>query len=49
MGILYDLYCHNKKLCTMCGCRLYNDSYSDICEICLNELYESDPGEEVID
>ena len=45
MGFLYDLYnSKKKKLCTMCGCILYPDSDSDICEVCLDELYESDPG-----
>ena len=35
----------HKKRCAMCGCNLYPDSESDICECCLDELYESDPGE----
>lgn len=34
-----------KKRCTMCGCHMYDDSDSDICEICLDELYASDPGD----
>ena len=46
MGFLYDLYAKNKKRCTMCGCIMHNDSESDICEICVDELYASDPGEE---
>ena len=49
MGVLYDLYNKNKKRCTMCGCIMHNDSESDICEICVDELYASDPGEEVTD
>ena len=46
MGILYDFYARNKKRCTMCSCIMHNDSESDICEICVDELYASDPGEE---
>ena len=45
MGILYDLFVKVKKRCTFCGCNMYDDSDSDLCEICLDELYESDPGE----
>lgn len=44
MGIIYDLFMKTKKHCTMCGCNMYHDSDSDICEVCLDELYESDPG-----
>ena len=40
MGFLYEA---TKKRCTMCGCILFDES--DICECCLDELYESDPGE----
>jgi hypothetical protein len=33
------------KYCTMCDCIL-EDSYDDeICPCCLDDLYESDPGE----
>ena len=46
MGILYDIFKRSKKRCTICGCHMYNNSDSDICEICLDELYESDPGED---
>lgn len=46
MGVIYDLFARSKKRCTVCGCIMYDDSDSDICEICLDELYESDPGEE---
>ena len=45
MGLLYEVFGRSKKRCTVCGCRLYDDSDSDICEICLDALYESDPGE----
>lgn len=45
MGILYDLFGRTKKRCTMCGCHMYDDSDSDICEVCVDELLESDPGE----
>ena len=44
MGILYDLFSRSKKRCTMCGCYMYDESDADICEVCLDELYESDPG-----
>ena len=47
MGIFYEIYTKKKKHCIMCGCILYPDSESDICEICLDELYESEPGEGV--
>jgi hypothetical protein len=33
-----------KKRCSICGCHMYGDSDSDMCEICVDELYESDPG-----
>jgi len=50
MGVLYDTYQRTKKKhCTMCGCIMLPDHDSDICEVCLDELYESDPGEEVND
>lgn len=39
MGFLYEA---TKKRCTMCGCILFGES--DICECCLDELYDSDPG-----
>jgi hypothetical protein len=44
----YEDFEVTKKRCTMCGCIMYDDSDSDICECCLDELYESDPGEEEI-
>ena len=33
------------KYCKMCGCRMGANHYGDICECCLDDLYESDPGE----
>lgn len=36
------------KNCIMCGCIL-EDYEEDICPCCLDDLYESDPGEEVYD
>lgn len=33
------------KHCIMCGCLMDNDHEGDICECCLDDLYESDPGE----
>ena len=44
MGILYDLFGRTKR-CTVCGCHMFQDSDSDICEVCVDELLESDPGE----
>lgn len=44
MGLLYDLFGRTKR-CTMCGCHIFADSDSDICDVCIDELYESDPGE----
>lgn len=52
MGLFFDMFGYKsyksggKKRCTICGCHMYQDSDSDICEVCLDELYESDPGEE---
>lgn len=43
----YDILAKSKKRCTMCGCNMYDDSDSDICEVCLDELYKSCPSEEV--
>lgn len=34
------------KHCIMCGCLMDLDHEGDICECCLDDLYESDPGEE---
>ena len=45
MGVLYDIVKRHKKRCTICGCIMFDDSDSDICEVCLDELYDSDPGE----
>lgn len=44
MGLFYDLFYKPKKRCTMCGCYMYDDSDSDICEVCVDELLASDPG-----
>lgn len=38
MGILWDLYSKRKKRCTVCGCILYADSESDICECCVDDM-----------
>ena len=45
MGILYDLFTRSKKRCERCGCILEPDSDFDICEVCLDDLLESNPGE----
>lgn len=45
MGVLYNIFRRTKKRCTICGCHMYDDSDSDICEVCVDELYASDPGE----
>ena len=37
------------KNCIMCGCILDNYSDGDICPCCLDDLYESEPDEEVLD
>lgn len=34
-----------KKHCSICGCIMIPGTESDICVCCLDELYESDPGE----
>ncbi len=49
MGLLYDIFSTTKKRCTVCGCYMYDDSESDMCEICIDELLESDPGEVLTD
>ena len=51
MGVFYDLYfgSRKKKRCTVCGCVLLDDSDSDICEVCLDELYASDRGKRCIE
>jgi hypothetical protein len=52
MGILYDIYESQGgklKRCTMCGCIMLAEHDGDICECCLDELYESDPGEDEVD
>ena len=48
MGLFYEIFgSGRKKRCTICGCIMYPDSESDIGEICLDELYNTDPGEEI--
>lgn len=47
MGVLYDLVIQQKKYCIKCGCIMDPKHDGDICDCCLDELYESDPGEEV--
>ena len=37
----------SKKYCIYCGCILDRKHAGNICECCLDDLYESDPGEEV--
>lgn len=46
MGFFYDILARSKKRRIMYGCHMYDDSDSDICEVCVDELYESNPGEE---
>lgn len=36
----------SKKYCSMCGCIMDPKHDGEICEVCLDELYESDPGED---
>ena len=47
MGKLWNAYLRlrNAKQCTMCGCLMDADHEDDLCECCLDDLYESDPGE----
>ena len=33
------------KYCIECGCIMPDDHEGDICECCLDELLESDPGD----
>ena len=49
MGVLYETYrsINTKKRCTVCGCIMDADHVGDVCEVCLDELKESD-SEEVI-
>lgn len=47
MGLFFEIFgVGKKKHCSICGCIMYPESASDICEICLDELYESIPIEE---
>lgn len=49
MGVLFDTYrsAANKKRCTVCGCLMDGNHDGDVCEVCIDELFKSDPGEEV--
>ena len=39
-----------KKIrCGICGCWMYSDLDSDLCECCLDELYRSQPMEDDIE
>lgn len=42
MGVSYESLTYY-KICTFCGC--YHNSDDDLCIVCLDELYGSDPGE----
>ena len=44
MGLFYNVLNKNVIRCVICGCHMYSDSDSDVCEVCLDELYNSDPG-----
>lgn len=35
-----------KKYCSYCGCIMDQKHDGDVCECCLDDLYESDPGED---
>lgn len=35
-----------RKHCIYCGCILDEKHDGDVCECCLDDLYESDPGED---
>lgn len=45
MNILNDIFNRRKKRCIECGCILYNDSDSEICECCVDDM--NDDEEEV--
>lgn len=36
----------SKKYCVYCGCIMDQNHDGDICEVCLDDLHESDPGED---
>lgn len=48
MSSYEDVYVR-KKRCTKCGCYMYDDTDSDICECCLDDIKESDPGDPEVD
>jgi hypothetical protein len=41
---LLDFFKGHKKRCSLCGGHMYDDE-SDMCEICVDELFDSEPGE----
>ena len=45
MGLFFEFFGRGKKRCTVCGCRMMPEGDEDICEVCLAELYASEPGE----
>lgn len=45
MGLFYDIFSRTKKRCSVCGCHMYDDSDSIICEVCLDDLYKLEPRE----
>ena len=40
MNFFHDVLIRSKKRCTVCGCYMYDDSDSDICECCLYDMNE---------
>jgi rRNA maturation endonuclease Nob1 len=40
---MFDMFVRHKKRCSMCGCYMYHDMPEDICEVCLDELLNSEP------
>lgn len=41
MGLFAEIFgVTKKKRCTECGCILYSDSESDICECCIDDMTE---------
>lgn len=46
MGVLYESYMLKQNRCKMCGCIMNDQHDGDICECCLDDLYESDPEED---
>jgi hypothetical protein len=47
VGLFYEIFgSGRKKRCEICGCHLMPDSEDTICEVCVDELLGSDPGED---